>query len=232
MRYAASFTVHTPSTPSTRINITPVARRETAINRGLAKRLKDLEKERERRERANTAADEEFSTEFLLLARKAFKMIDKDDSGTLEKEEILRAVRADQEVINFLTNCGNKNLQYLLVPSRLEAALAVLDTDRDGTIDAIEWCVSEPETLWRLRRVSRGGTGGFAANWSTFRAGRKRSRPRSRPSSSSAKRPASSTPRRPARRSKNLRSSSKTPRASASSSSTRTTAGRCQSRRS
>ena len=150
MRYAASFTVHTPSTPSTRINITPVARRETAINRGLAKRLKDLEKERERRERASTAADEEFSTEFLGLARKAFQMIDKDDSGTLEKEEIFRAVRADQNVINFLTNCGNKNLQYLLVPSRLEAALAVLDTDRDGTIDAIEWCVSEPEILWRL----------------------------------------------------------------------------------
>ena len=55
-------------------------------------------------------------------------------------------------MINFLTNCGNKNLQYLLVPSRLEAALAVLDTDRDGTIDAIEWRVSEPETLGRLRR--------------------------------------------------------------------------------
>ena len=54
-------------------------------------------------------------------------------------------------MINFLTNCGNKNLQYLLVPSRLEAALAVLDTDRDGTIDAIEWCVSEPETLLCLR---------------------------------------------------------------------------------
>ena len=62
-------------------------------------------------------------------------------------------------MINFLTNCGNKNLQYLLVPSRLEAALAVLDTDRDGTIDAIEWRVSEPETLWRLRRVSRDGAG-------------------------------------------------------------------------
>ena len=63
-------------------------------------------------------------------------------------------------MINFLTNCGNKNLQYLLVPSRLEAALAVLDTDRDGTIDAIEWRVSEPETLGRLRRVSRWRAGG------------------------------------------------------------------------
>ena len=53
------------------------------------------------------------------------------------------AVRADKEVIDFLTNCGNKNLQYLLVPSRLEAALAQLDSDRDGEIDCNEWCVSE-----------------------------------------------------------------------------------------
>ena len=140
MRYAASFTVHTPSTPSTRINITPVARRETAINRGLAKRLKDLEKERERRERASTAADEEFSTEFLGLARKAFQMIDKDDSGTLEKQEVIDAVSADKKVINFLVNCGEPNLQYLLVPARLESALQQLDTDRDGHIDAQEWC--------------------------------------------------------------------------------------------
>ena len=49
------------------------------------------------------------------------------------------AVRADKEVIDFLTNCGNKNLQYLLVPSRLEAALAQLDSDRDGEIDCNEW---------------------------------------------------------------------------------------------
>ena len=114
-------------------------------------------------------------------------MIDKDDSGTLEKDEIVRAVRADQvanaasydranfnlrglrdlrrnccfrvfgvwwcgiiqrplhtsfppqEVIKFLTDCGNKNLQHLLVPSRLESALAQMDTDHDGTIDADEW---------------------------------------------------------------------------------------------
>ena len=56
-------------------------------------------------------------------------------------------------MIDFLTNCGNKNLQYLLVPSRLEAALAQLDSDRDGEIDCNEWCVSEPETggtfCWR-----------------------------------------------------------------------------------
>ena len=48
-----------------------------------------------------------------------------------------------QVVIRFLTNCGNKNLQYLLVPSRLDAALNAMDTDRDGHIDADEWCASE-----------------------------------------------------------------------------------------
>ena len=64
----------------------------------------------------------------------------------------MTAVRANKEVIKFLTDCGNKNLQHLLVPSRLEAALAAMDTDHDGSIDADEWCVSEPETLGRLRR--------------------------------------------------------------------------------
>ena len=139
VRYAASFTVHTPSTPSTRINITPVARREQAIQRGLSKRLAQLAAERERRERAAAKADAEFSAEFLSMARKCFDLIDKDGSGTLEKPEIVQAVRADKEVINFLTNCGNKNLQYLLVPSRLDAALNAMDTDRDGHIDADEW---------------------------------------------------------------------------------------------
>ena len=57
-----------------------------------------------------------------------------------------------QEVINFLINCGNKNLQYLLVPNRLQAALAAMDTDHDGHIDLCEWCVSESETLRCLRR--------------------------------------------------------------------------------
>ena len=66
-------------------------------------------------------------------------MIDVDESGTLEKEEVVVAIRGNKKVINFLVNCGNKNLQYLLVPSRLESALAQMDTDHDGTIDADEW---------------------------------------------------------------------------------------------
>ena len=49
------------------------------------------------------------------------------------------AVQSNQKVIKFLINCGNKNLQYLLVPSRLEAALAAMDTDNDGHVDIDEW---------------------------------------------------------------------------------------------
>ena len=63
----------------------------------------------------------------------------RDSSLTTRFPRSVTAVRADKEVIDFLTNCGNKNLQYLLVPSRLEAALAQLDSDRDGEIDCNEW---------------------------------------------------------------------------------------------
>ena len=112
---------------------------EEAINRGLAKRLQQLADERERRERAALAADAEFTAEFLSAARAVFNMIDVDESGDLEKEEIVIAVKSNQKVIKFLVNCGEPNLQNLLVPSRLEATLAVLDTDRDGHIDAVEW---------------------------------------------------------------------------------------------
>ena len=113
---------------------------EEAINRGLAKRLQQLADERERRERAALAADAEFTAEFLSAARAVFNMIDVDESGDLEKQEIVVAVKSNQKVIKFLVNCGEPNLQNLLVPSRLEATLAVLDTDRDGHIDAMEWC--------------------------------------------------------------------------------------------
>ena len=180
--------------------MTPDARRETAINRGLAKRLEQMAKERERRERAAAAADEEFSAEFLTAARKVFQMIDDDDSGTLEKAEIVTAVRANREVIKFLTDCGNKNLQHLLIPSRLEAALNAMDTDHDGSIDADEWCVSESAPLGR-RSTS-------PAHRSTFRAGRSASRRRSRTSSSSVPRPARRRGRPRRRKSKSLLASS------------------------
>ena len=177
---------------------------EEAINRGLAKRLDALSKERERANRAAAAADEQFSSEFLSAAREVFQMIDEDESGTLEKQEVVDAVRADKKVINFLTDCGNKNLQYLLVPSRLEAALAAMDTDNDGSIDCDEWCVSESAAWGCLRR----GDGVLVAHRSTFRAGRSASRRRSRTSSSSAPRPARRRGRRRRRKSKNLLASS------------------------
>ena len=173
---------------------------EEAINRGLAKRLEALSKERERANRAAAKADEEFSAEFPSAAREVFQMIDEDESGTLEKQEVVDAVRADKKVINFLTDCGNKNLQYLLVPSRLEAALAAMDTDHDGSIDADEWCASESAPLGRLSTSP--------AHRSTFRAGRSASRRRSRTSSSSAPRPARRRGRRRRRKSKNLLASS------------------------
>ena len=66
-------------------------------------------------------------------------MIDADGGGTLSKAEIVDAVKNNDEVIKFLSNCGNENLQSLLVPSRLEHALNCLDTDSDGEITAPEW---------------------------------------------------------------------------------------------
>ena len=107
VRYAASFTIHPPSTPSTRINITPVARREEAIQRGLKRRLEQLSEERERRARAAAAADEDFSAEFLTMARQVFDMIDVDESGYLDKDEIIDAVPTCVE-INQCVGCTRK----------------------------------------------------------------------------------------------------------------------------
>ncbi len=196
-------------TPSTRrlldgVSLVDLRTGEEAINRGLAKRLDQLANERERREKAARAEDENFSVEFLSAARKVFEMIDVDESGTLEKEEVVVAIRGNKKVINFLVNCGNKNLQYLLVPARLEAALAAMDTDHDGTIDADEWCVLESATLGRLRR----GDDVLVAHRSMFRAGRSASRRRSRTSSSSAPRRARRRARRRSRRLRNSRASS------------------------
>ena len=61
-------------------------------------------------------------------------------------------VKANKKVINFLQTCGNQNLMYLLEPARLQQALAVLDTDRDGQIDASEWCCLGVLASFLLRR--------------------------------------------------------------------------------
>ncbi|KAH8060908.1 hypothetical protein JL720_13498 [Aureococcus anophagefferens] len=97
---------------------------EAAITVGLKKRLKALEEERERRERAAKADDDAFSAQFLEAASKVFDMMDKDESGSLDKAEVVKAVKTDRKVIDFLKGCGNKNLQYLLVPAERDKRAA------------------------------------------------------------------------------------------------------------
>ena len=86
---------------------------EEAINRGLAKRLQQLADERERRERAALAADAEFTAEFLSAARAVFNMIDVDESGDLEKQEIVVAVKSNQVAQTASYNRANFNLRGL-----------------------------------------------------------------------------------------------------------------------
>ena len=124
-----------PRTPGPRFD---VRTGEEAINRGLAKRLQQMSEERARAARAAAAEDEEFSAEFLSMARQVFQMIDKDNSGTLTKTEIVHSVSSDKSVKDFLQNCGEPNLQFLLVPARLEASLDALDTSKDGELDMDE----------------------------------------------------------------------------------------------
>ena len=92
---------------------------EQAIQRGLSKRLAQLAAERERRERAAAKADAEFSAEFLSMARKCFDLIDKDGSGTLEKPEIVQAVRADQarRAASSLVSCRSSDVRRPLPPA-------------------------------------------------------------------------------------------------------------------
>ena len=84
-------------------------------------------------------------------------MIDKDNSGTLEKPEIVRAVKEDKKVIDFLKNCGEENLQFLLHPPRLDKALDALDTDKSGELD-IEECTARRLRIREIRSFDRAPT--------------------------------------------------------------------------
>ena len=66
-------------------------------------------------------------------------LMDKDDSGSLSHQEILGAVKTNAEVKKFLNDCGDRNLQYLLLPSKLEASLKAIDSDGSGEIELPEW---------------------------------------------------------------------------------------------
>ena len=111
---------------------------EDAIETALANKLADRAAKRELQAKAAAKEIEEFTANFLNAAREAFALIDKDDSGSLSKTEIVRAVREDRPVIDFLRNCGEENLQFLLQPARLEKALDQLDTDNSGEVDVDE----------------------------------------------------------------------------------------------
>jgi len=80
-----------------------------------------------------------FTGEFLSAAKACFLLIDKDNSGTLDKAGIIKAVKTDPKVTKFITTCGEENLQFLLQPARLGKALDRLDTSKDGELDAEEW---------------------------------------------------------------------------------------------
>ena len=115
-----------------------VPRREAAIEDALKNKLADRAAKREMQAKAAQKEIEEFTLDFKNAARRCFELIDKDGGGTLSKEEIVEAVKKDEEVIKFLTTCGDENLEFLLHPPRLQKALEILDTDKSGELDVDE----------------------------------------------------------------------------------------------
>ena len=116
-------------------------RREAAIESALKNKLEAKKKAREAAAAAAQREIAEFTAHFMEAAQRCFELIDKDASGTLTKEEIKKSVKSDKEVIDFLKDCGEENLQFLLEPKRLDRALNALDTSQDGEVDVDEWCV-------------------------------------------------------------------------------------------
>ena len=114
---------------------------ETCIEDALKNKLAARAAKRELDAKNAAKEIEEFTNEFLSAARRCFELIDKDGGGTLSTAEIVEAVKSDAEVIDFLKNCGEENLQFLLHPPRLKKALAVLDEDKSGEID-VEECTA------------------------------------------------------------------------------------------
>ena len=172
---------------------------EAAIETALKAKLEQRRVEREQAQSANRAEIEAFTAEFLNAARECFLMIDKDNSGTLTKKEIVHSVSSDKSVKDFLQNCGEPNLQFLLVPARLEASLDALDTSKDGELDMDECIVRclvfsrsfAHRSLTQGRRPSSAAWRSACRSSRTSRSGAPRPPPpRTRPS-----RPSSSAPR-------------------------------------
>ena len=119
---------------------------EECIEVALSAKLEQREAKREAQAKAAAAEVAAFTLDFKNAARRCFELIDKDCGGTLDKGEIVRAVKEDAEVISFLETCGEENLQFLLVPDRLEASLDALDTSKDGELDIDECIVAASES--------------------------------------------------------------------------------------
>ena len=114
-------------------------RREAAIESALKNKLEAKKKARAAAAAAAQREIAEFTAHFMEAAQRCFELIDKDDSGTLTKEEIVVAVKSDKEVVDFLKTCGEPNLVALTQPARLSKALDMLDTSKDGEMDMDEW---------------------------------------------------------------------------------------------
>ena len=115
-----------------------VPRRQEAIESALAAKLEARAAARAVQAKAAQKEIEEFTDSFLTAAARCFDLIDKDGGGSLSKSEIVTACASDKEVIHFLSNCGEENLQFLLHPPRLQKALEILDTDKSGEVDREE----------------------------------------------------------------------------------------------
>ena len=112
---------------------------EIAIQAALEKKLAELEAERAAQREADRLADEAFTKEFLAAAMEVFRMLDTDESMSLDHDEFVGGVAHNPMVKNFLKDCGNEFLQELLIPSRLDKAMKALDTDGSGVIEIEEW---------------------------------------------------------------------------------------------
>ena len=151
---------------------------EEAIQRGLKVRLAQLAEDRERRERAAAAEDGAFTAEFMAAARKVFDLIDTDASGLLDHDEIKTGVTSNQEVIAFVKDCGNQNLQDLLVPEKIEKSIKTLDTSGDGLIDAFEWeAIIEKALAAKLDERAKARAEEAIASGLSATGGKKRRRP-------------------------------------------------------
>ena len=130
-------------------------RREACIESALANKLAERAARRELQAKAAQKEIEEFTAEFKSAARRCFQLIDKDGGGSLSHDEIVEAVKTDQEVISFLKTCGEENLMFLLHPPRLKKALEALDADGSGEIDVDEWRVTRRPFCGSSRRPRR-----------------------------------------------------------------------------